>query len=136
VSRPARPHVLHAVAPFLRSISALTPASRHRIQEHGEHSILVAPIYVDYAKALLAKAQADGDPFGGALSSDKDKADNAGGSSAPDAADSEDEDDAEGEEGDEDAAAESDDLELSFQCFEVARLIYENVRRIIRDSPV
>lgn len=117
--------------PRLPSCANHVPLSARvcRITEHGEHSIECAPTYVEYAKALLRKAQAEGDPFGGALSKDKAQ-DPAAGSSA----DAADEDAAEGEEGEEgeegDESPESDDLELSFQCFEVARLIYEKVRAL------
>ena len=75
-----------------------------------------------YAQALLSKAQAEGDPFGGAAPVKK-----ADENSAPADGGGEDDDgDEDGEQGEgEGEEAESDDLELSFQCFEVARIIYE-----------
>lgn len=81
-----------------------------------------APHYVEYARALLTKAQAEGDPFGGALSNKEKETElqQDAGSSVAD-------DDEEGEDGVE-ADEAGDDLELAFQCFEVARLIYEKVR--------
>ena len=110
----------HIHAPFQLTILIFARCSR-RIVEHGEHGIAVAPTYVEYARALLAKAQAEGDPFGGALSSDKDK---AGGGQDASAAEEGGDDDEDADEDEEEA--EADDLELSFQCFEVARMIYES----------
>ena len=108
-------------------IEALVKVLEEKIAEHGEHSIEVAPTYVDYASALLRKAQAEGDPFGSALPGKKE-----GEAPPADEAVDDDDDDAEGggegedaAEGEEGTAEESDDLELSFQCLEVARLIYE-----------
>jgi hypothetical protein len=94
----------------------------YSIAAHGEHHIECAPAYVEYAVALLRKAQAEGDPFGGAAPIQK-EGEGEGSSSAPADDDEDDEDGDENEEGE--GEAESDDLELSFQCFEVARLIYE-----------
>lgn len=74
---------------------------------------------MQYAKALLQKAQAESDPLGGRLKT---------GETVCAAADDEEEEEEEGEaegEGDEDGAQEADDLELAFQCFEVARVIYQ-----------
>ena len=76
---------------------------------------------MQYAKALLQKAQAESDPLGGRLKT---------GETVCAAADDEEEEEEEGEaegEGDEDGAQEADDLELAFQCFEVARVIYQKV---------
>ena len=98
-------------------IEKLANALEEKIAAHGERGLECAPAYVEYARALLRKAQSESDPFGGALK--KEDEPSGGGPSADDSDDA-DEDDEEG--GDE---PESDDLELSFQCFEVARLIYE-----------
>ena len=96
----------------------------------GEHDITVAPLYVLYAKALLRKAQAESDPFGGGLK-EKGVEKDAGGSGAA-AADDEDVEEGgeegeggEGEEGE--GGEEADDLELAYQCFEVGRVLYEKV---------
>ena len=103
-------------------IEALIKTLEEKIAEHGEHSVQAAPAYVAYAKALLQKAQLEGDPFGGALKKEEDA---APADEDEDAA----EDEAVGSDGEGDAADgpgdESDDLELSFQCLEGARLVYE-----------
>ena len=91
-----------------------------KIAAHGERGLECAPAYVEYARALLRKAQAEGDPLGGAIKKEEDAPSGGPGPSAPADDDGED-----AEEGDEEEEGESDDLELSFQCFEVARLIYE-----------
>ena len=93
-------------------IEGLANALEELIAAHGERGLECAPAYCAYARALLCKAQAESDPFGGAMKKEKEE----GGGSAED-----DDDDEEGE-----GEEESDDLELAFQCLEVARLIYEN----------
>jgi hypothetical protein len=55
-------------------IEALIKNLEEKIAEHGEHSVQAAPAYVAYAKALLQKAQLEGDPFGGALKKEEDAA--------------------------------------------------------------
>lgn len=100
------------------------------IAEYGEHHIKCASVYVDYAKALLVKAQTEGDPFGNGVCQKEAEASGSPSKAKSQAAQDEEdvgdegEEGEEGEEGDE-ADEEADDLELSFQCFEVARLIYE-----------
>jgi hypothetical protein len=103
-------------------IEALIKTLEEKIAEHGEHSVQAAPAYVAYAKALLQKAQLEGDPFGGALKKEEDAApaDEDEDAAEDEAVDSDGEGDAADGPGDE-----SDDLELSFQCLEVARLVYE-----------
>ena len=71
---------------------------------------------------LLHKAQAEGDPFGAAAPIKK-EGEGEGGSAAAGTEDGDEDEDDENENGEDEG--ESDDLELSFQCFEVARLIYE-----------
>lgn len=93
-----------------------------RIAEHGEHHVDCAPAYAEYATALLHKAQAEGDPFGAAAPIKK-EGEGEGGSAAAGTEDGDEDEDDENENGEDEG--ESDDLELSFQCFEVARLIYE-----------
>jgi hypothetical protein len=116
--------------------------ARCRISAHGEQDLACAPAYTEYARALLRKAQAEGDPFGGALSKKGEAKPQAGGSgvgassssdqgagaTADDEGDAVDDDDADaggGGDGEGEGEEESDDLELAFQCFEVARIIYE-----------
>ena len=103
-------------------IEQLANALEEVIAAHGEKHLKCAPAYVDYARALLAKAQSEGDLMGGALKKPEDE--EGGAAASGGAADDDDGEDGEGEEGEE-GEPESDDLELSFQCFEVARLIYE-----------
>ena len=70
--RPSEAEREASFLPFVTRVLTLRLALFvHRIAEYGEHSIECAPAYVEYAKALLRKAQAEGDPFGGALSKDK-----------------------------------------------------------------
>ena len=140
------------------AIEELATALELCIARHGEHHLVCAPVYVEYAKALLRKAQAEGNPFGtsvcGKKGEDPSSSSDAGaypgdsgadaqhtaaaGDEGEDASDEgqeteeaqradggkggEESDDAE-EAGDDEP--EADDLELSFQCFEVARSIYE-----------
>ena len=99
-----------------------------RIAEHGEHHLLSAPAYFEYARALLRKAQSENDLMGGALSKEKQAQAEGGPSDAQPAGDDDDDDDDEEGEGGAEGEGEGDDLELAFQCFEVARLIYEKAR--------
>ena len=111
---------------------------------HGEEDGNCAEAYVEYAKALLKKVQNEASPFGSAGPKPEAKPAPAGdgeagpsSGTAEDAAagaeatgegegggDEEGGDDDE-EEGEGEASDEADDLELAFQCFEVARLAYE-----------
>lgn len=121
-------------------IEQLATALEACIEEHNEHHIKCAPAYMEYAKALLHKAQLESDPFGGAIKKEEassapaqESSTGCAATSSGDAAAEEAEPErGEGEEGEEgeDANAEdeeeaADDLELAFQCFEVVRLIYE-----------
>mmetsp|Transcript_11195 Transcript_11195/g.18753 ORF Transcript_11195/g.18753 Transcript_11195/m.18753 type:complete len:393 (+) Transcript_11195:23-1201(+) len=124
------------------AIEEFARALELRNSEFGEHHIECAPVYVEYARALLHKAQLADDPFGCKLP-DKSKGDSeqsivtgasgastseAGGHQADDDGNEEEDEGAQGEdEGEEDGdnAEEADDLELAFQCLELARLIYE-----------
>jgi hypothetical protein len=110
-------------------IQGLAKTLEEKIAAHGERAIECGPAYVEYARALLAKSQAESDPLGGAIKREDAGAQPSGAGTSSGAAD-EDADDAEegGEEGGEEGEAEGDDLELAFQCLEVARLIYEEVR--------
>ena len=110
---------------------------------HGDQHSECAQAYCEYAKALLRKVQAESSPFGSAGPKPEAKATGEAGSSsadgaaaaaaAPDEGDACDDDDeggageAGGEEGEGEGEGEeeADDLELAFQCFEVARLAYE-----------
>lgn len=107
-------------------IQGLAKTLEEKIAAHGERAIECGPAYVEYARALLAKSQAESDPLGGAIKREDAGAQPSGAGTSSGAAD-EDADDAEegGEEGGEEGEAEGDDLELAFQCLEVARLIYE-----------
>lgn len=121
-----------------------------RISEHHEKHIECAPAYLEYGRALLRKAQQADDPFGSKLPREEapkhaepageaetseagEKPDACAGAEQNDGSD----DGAEGEEGEEEAGeeAEADDLELAFQCLEMARLIYEAVRPSSRLPP-
>ena len=129
-------------------IERLSTVLEAKIAEHGENHLLAAPAYVEYARALLHKAQSEDDPLGGALKKDKEAGEvggvaardiggsaGAGSSSDANAAeganadepadDAEEDEEDEGGEADGEEGEEADDLELAFQCFEVARLIYE-----------
>ena len=128
-------------------IERLSTVLEAKIAEHGENHLLAAPAYVEYARALLHKAQSEDDPLGGALKKDKEAGGGGGGgassggsagagsSSDANAAeganadepadDAEEDEEDEGGEADGEEGEEADDLELAFQCFEVARLIYE-----------
>ena len=109
------------------------------IEVHGEQHSDCAHAYFEYARALLHKVQAEGDPFGSAGPKPEAKTaagDGAAGSSGPaeSAPDSstvdgdggeEGNEGEEGEEGGEEGGGEegggeeeADDLELAFQCFE------------------
>lgn len=103
-----------------------------RVSAHHDQHIKCAPAYLEYGRALLRKAQQASDPFGSKLPREGDakaaaSSGAAGAKAAGDAAvegeecgeEEEDEEEAEGEE--------ADDLELAFQCLEMARLIYEKV---------
>ena len=112
---------------------------------HGDGHIDCADAYVEYANALFEKVKSEGDPFGSAGPKPEAKPAPAGeGEAGPSAGTGEDSaagDEATGEgdgggdqeeggdddaeEGDGEAGDEADDLELAFQCFEVARLAYE-----------
>ena len=107
-----------------------SPSRSGRIAAHGEHHLECAPAYVEYACALLRKAQAEGDPFGGKIGKDK-EAKPEGGAGAQIDEDDDDEEEGDAEGGEE---SEAEDLELAFQCFEVARLIYEKVCREQRST--
>jgi hypothetical protein len=114
-----------------------------RISKHHEKHIECAPSYLAYGRALLRKAQQADDPFGSKLPREggprhakpagEDGAAEAGEKADAPAGAEQDEgsdDGAEGEDGEDEAGeeAEADDLELAFQCLEMARLIYEGVR--------
>ena len=141
--RPAHPNASTATA-----ISTEFPRRARRIGVHGDQHTECAPAYCEYAKALLRKVQAESSPFGSAGPKPEPKAtgDAAAGSSssegaaaaataaAPDEGEACDDDEGgageaageEGEgEGEGEGEEEADDLELAFQCFEVARLAYE-----------
>lgn len=116
-----------------KKISELAKALEEKIAAHGERAIEVAPAYVEYARVLLAKSQAESDPLGGAIKREDTEAvpGTSGGSGSAQTGDKEDDQEADEEDGEEgEEAAESDDLELAFQCLEVARLIYEEVRDV------
>jgi hypothetical protein len=119
-----------------------------RISKHTDKHIECAPAYLEYGRALLRKAQQADDPFGSKLpredaAKEAKPAGEGGASDAgekPGASAEGDEgfdDGVEGEEGEEDAGeeAEADDLELAFQCLEMARLIYEKVRGCSAHAP-
>ena len=138
LSRPG-PHTHYSVLVLTRTPPFCS------IGVHGDEHSDCAGAYAEYAKALLRKVQSEGDPFGSAGPKPEAKSapaseGEAGPSSvtAEDAAagdeaagegegggDDEEEggDDDDAEEGE--ASDEADDLELAFQCFEVARLAYE-----------
>ena len=112
---------------------------------HGDGHIDCADAYVEYANALFEKVKSEGDPFGSAGPKPEAKpapagegeagpsAGTGGDSAAGDEAtgegdgggDQEEGGDDDAEEGEGEAGDEADDLELAFQCFEVARLAYE-----------
>lgn len=119
------------------------PSTTCRVQKHGEHAAECAQSYLEYGQALLRKVQLQDDPFGSRLpgrggeqsaagtdrpSTSKEDERTAcdageGEASVNDADEAVDEAEGEGEgEGEE-----SDDLELSFQVLEVARLIYQKM---------
>ena len=109
-------------------IATLANQLEHKIAVHGERALECAPAYVEYAAALLRKAQAESDPFGSALQPEDSTTGNGNdrlGSAT--AARTGIDIDEESEEGEPDDIPENDDLELAFQCFEVARLIFEQV---------
>ena len=120
---------------------------------HGDGHVDCAEAYVEYAKALLEKVQVESVPFGSAGPKPEAKSAPAGeGEAGPSSGTAEDAaagdeatgegegggdgeegggdaeeggGDDDGEEGEGEAGDEADDLELAFQCFEVARLAYE-----------
>ena len=115
---------------------------------HGDEHSDCAGAYAEYAKALLRKVQSEGDPFGSAGPKPEAKSAPTGeGEAGPSSGTAEDAaagdeatgegegggdeeeggDDDDAEEGDGEASDEADDLELAFQCFEVARLAYEKM---------
>ena len=127
VAKLAEARRLQSEGSVSEAIEGFAAVLEMRIAEHGdENHLSCAPAYVEYAKALLTKAQAEGDPFGSGVCKKEEPAEAGASSSGGGAAGDDDsgEDAEEGEEGEE-GEAEADDLELSFQCFEVARLIYE-----------
>ncbi|EOD32623.1 hypothetical protein EMIHUDRAFT_456009 [Emiliania huxleyi CCMP1516] len=128
---------------------------RRAVEAHGEKAVECAPAYVEYGKALLRKAQAADDPFGsnvpketpvgvnpaaaaggaggegggagGAGGEGGGEGGGKGGGEGDDGGDGGegDADYEEGEEGGEGDEEEADDLELAFQCLEMARLALE-----------
>ena len=121
---------------------------------HGDGHVDCADAYFEYANALFEKVKSEGDPFGSAGPKPEAKPAPAGeGEAGPSAGegtagpssgtvedsaagdeatgegegggDQEEGGDDDAEEGDGEAGDEADDLELAFQCFEVARLAYE-----------
>ena len=122
---------------------------------HGDGHVDCADAYFEYANALFEKVKSEGDPFGSAGPKPEAKPAPAGegeagpsageGTAGPSSGTVEDSaagdeatgegegggdqeeggGDDDGEEGEGEAGDEADDLELAFQCFEVARLAYE-----------
>ena len=122
---------------------------------HGDGHVDCADAYFEYANALFEKVKSEGDPFGSAGPKPEVKPAPAGegeagpsageGTAGPSSGTVEDSaagdeatgegegggdqeeggGDDDGEEGEGEAGDEADDLELAFQCFEVARLAYE-----------
>mmetsp|Transcript_26523 Transcript_26523/g.85721 ORF Transcript_26523/g.85721 Transcript_26523/m.85721 type:complete len:361 (-) Transcript_26523:212-1294(-) len=136
----AQAHATFEAGDIDSAIELFARALEEQISEHHEKHIECAPAYLEYGRALLRKAQQADDPFGSKLPREEapkhaepageaetseagEKPDACAGAEQNDGSD----DGAEGEEGEEEAGeeAEADDLELAFQCLEMARLIYE-----------
>ena len=117
--------------PPLSSLAHTPRRPARRVTAHGEEHINCAPAYVEYARTLLLKAQMAADPLGSSVPGavpvgSSDGAGKAPGGPSGSAAEEEGEDGEEGEGEGEDG--EGDDLQVAFECFEVARIMYEKAR--------
>ena len=117
-----------AASDFEGAVVARAQALELVMEAEGEGSLPAAHAHAEYATALLRKVQAEADPLGAGFKK-KDEGGGGGGGggggsseagpSAP-AAEAEDV----GEEGDGEEE-DGDDLQIAFECFEIARLAYE-----------